>query len=499
MALLLIVAGILGGSVAYGLYYRSDYYRRKVERALTDFFGLPTDVATVRPDTLQSRALGDVEMWLPERRARIFWSPRAVWDASANDSGGTVLHLYDSILSIGSEAWESDDYMRVLRASLLHNFSDLNIRRVEFHNASITWPRREFQIRAEGVDGRVDFDDQGHGQAVLVTHSLNGIRVDDPIRIRARIDPSNEEDFLPEVALEVPPLPLPSLGLSEALGAEVTQGSFAGRIVLEQTPDGDVVELHGLAEQIRLEEITGRLRGGPLSGLVDLTIHRAVIRGEELEHLRFNAEARDLQVDALLTRFGLPAIGGVVNLQVLNGLIVGQHVQTLSLAGHWRGGRLAGLSELILGTPSIDGDLDVRISSMVIRDDQLASGHLDISAYPPSGKAGTIERALLLDLLERYVGIRVPPMLAGMLPESVEFVRAEAKLLIDGQTLQVLTIPRVDGGGAIFTVRVGGREVPLVRSIDRVFDLSPLLDRARDEAKEWKKTWTERRGSRQGR
>lgn len=492
--LLLAVVGVLGGSVAYGLYYRSDYYRRKVERALTAFFGLPTDVAAVRPATLQSRILENVEMWLPERRARIFWSPRAVWDASPNDSGGTVLHLYNATLAIGSEQWEADDYMRVLRASLLHNFSDLNIRRVEFHNTSITRPHRDFRIRADGVDGRVDFDGTGHGQAVLVTHSLNGVKTADPIRIRATLDPSNDEDFLPEVVLEVPSLPLAALGLSQAVGSEVTQGSFAGRIRLEQATGADIVELNGQVQQIRLDEITGRMQGGPLSGLVDLTLHRAVLRGRELEHLRFSGEVRELTVDPLLSRFGLPAIGGKVNLQVLNGLFQQDRIESLSLAGHWHGGRLAGLSEMALGAPSIDGQLDVRIASLVIKDNQLASGNIDVDATPPAGKPGTIDRALLLDLLEKYMGFKVPAVLARMLPAHVEFVRAEAKLLLDGQTLTILNVPR-PGGGALLTVRVSGREVPLVRSIDQVFDLAPLLDRARNQAHGWKQSWTQRRAT----
>lgn len=487
LSLLLVVAGILGGSLAYGLYYRSDYYRRKVERALTSFFGLPTDVAGVRPNTPQSRVLNGIEMWLPERRARIFWSPRAVWDASANDSGGTVLHLYDSTLAIGSEQWKAEDYMRVLRASLLHNFSELNIRRVEFHNASIAWPRREFEIRAEGVDGRVDFDGTGRGQAVLTTYSLNGVRVHEPIQIRARIDPANEEDFLPEVMLEVPPLPLAALGLDEVLQSKVSQGTFAGKIALQQTPAGDVVELNGLAHQIRLDEMTQRMPGGPLSGTVDLTIHRALVRDREVEHLRFSGEVRDLSVSPLLKRFGLPDIGGKVNLEVLNGLFENEQIKSLSVAGHWTGGSLAALSRLALGTASIEGQLDVKIASLVVRDDQLTSGNIDVDAYPAPGKKATIDRGLLLELLEKYTGIQLPVIVSRMLPESVEFVRAEAKLLIDGQKLQVLTIPRA-GGGAILTVRLGGRDMPIVRSIEQVFDLSPVLDQTRRKAKGWKQS-----------
>jgi hypothetical protein len=486
-----VVAGMLAGTLGYGLYYRSDRYRRRVEAALTAFFGLPTDVEAVRPHGLRSRELSHVQMWLPERRARIFWCPRATWDASPNETGGTVLHLHDSILAIGSDAWKSDDYMRVLKASLLHNFSDLNIRQVRFHNAAITWPRREFQIRADGVDGTVTFDTSGKGEAVLTTQSLNGCRVAEPIRIHALIDPANEEDFLPEVTLEVPPLPLNAIGLKDILHSEVTQGSFSGRITLRQTPAGDTVQLAGLAQQVQLGEFTGGMMGGPVAGVVDLTIYDALIRDHELDHLRFNGEIRDLDINAILVRYGLPAIGGRINLQVHNGRLQGGKIENLQIAGHWNNGSLAELSRLLLGSAAIEGRLGIQIESIVIRDNQPVSGHVNIDAVPPPGKPGTVDRALLLSLLEKYLGFQVPGVLAHMLPDSVEFVRAEAKLLLDGNKLQILTIPR-PGGGALITVRLAGQEMPLVRSIDQVFDLGPLFERARRQANEWQEHLRER-------
>ena len=78
-------------------------------------------------------------------------------------------------------------------------------------------------------------------------------------------------------------------------------------------------------------------------------------------------------------------------------------------------------------------------------------------------------------------------MLARMLPQSVEFVRAEGKLLIDGTRLQILTLPdATSGNGALLTVRIGGQELPMVRAIEQSFDLTGLMDRARAQAKEWK-------------
>lgn len=478
-------AGILGGTYGYGAYYRGEHYRHRVEAALTKFFGLPTTVGAIEPHTLRSRVLSDVEMYLPDHRARIFWCPRAIWDAAtAEGIDGTTLRLHESVLTVGSEHWESEDYMRVLRASLLHNFSDLDIDRVEFINATLTWPRKDFRLRVNGMNGRIDFDEHNRGVAELSSRSLNGIAVTEPIRIRALIDPGSDQDFLPEVTLEVPPLPLAGLGLNSVLGSPVTQGSFAGKVTLHQSPQGDTIELKGLAQGVRLDELTHGLAGGPLTGTVDLTIHEAIIREQHLERLRFNGEIRGLNVDPLLERYNLPAIGGQVDLQLLNGLIEDENLLTLVVSGDWRQGSLGVLTRYLLGAP-IEGRLSVRIHSLVVQEGQLASGNIDLTALPPKGQAGHIDRDLLLGLLEKHLKVKVPQMLASLIPESIEYVRGEAKLLIDGTTLQMLNLARPTGE-AILTIRVGGQELPLVPSIDQTFNLAPMIERARQRAIDWR-------------
>lgn len=480
---LIVVGVLLGAFVAYQSYYRSNRYRLRIERALTSFFGLPTDVESIRPESFTSRELMNVQMWLPERRARIFWCPRAVWDASGDnaDVDGTVLHLYQPVLSIGSEAWKSEDYMRVLKASLLHNFSELNIRRVQFHDGHITWPRRDLNIRVDGVNGIIDFDKQGQGKAVLTSTSLNENKVVEPIQINARIDPANEQDFLPEVSLMLPPLPLRTLGLDQMLGSSITQGVFSGSIKLMQSPGNDTVELVGAVQDIRLDEFTKRMQGGPLSGLVDLTIHRAMIRGRKLESLRFNGKARDVMVDPLLRRFGLPEIGGKVQLEVLNGRVQNEVVQGMSISGQWQGGSLAALSQALLKSASIHGQVSVAIKSLVIKENELVSGEIDVNAKPPPGRPGTITKSVLLDLMERYLGFTISEMVVGMLPDSVEFVRARAKLLIEHHKLQILPVLN-SGDDALLTIRIGGQELPLIRNIDQTYDLTPLIERARKQA-----------------
>lgn len=490
----LAIGGLLGGTIGYGAYHRGERYRRHVEGLLTDFFGLPTDIGRIRPHTLHSRELLDVQMWLPDRRGRIFQCPRVIWDTSgAETAEGTVVHLFDADMTVGGEEWEHEDYMRVLRASLLHNFTDLDIRQVRFHNASLSRPRRDFELRAGGVDGNIVFDDEGRGLAELTSRSLNDVQVSEPIRIQARIDPHLPDDFLPEVTLQVPTLPLNGLGLDQTLKSPVTQGSFEGRITLRQSAaSADVVELSGLAQDLRLEELTRSVSGGAVRGIVDLTIHRAVLEQDRLVTLRFSGEVRDLEVDTLLARFGWPAIGGRVHLQVYNGLADEETIHRLGLVGSWTGGSLDGLSEVLFGAPGVQGDLTVRVNSLIVEENELASGDVDVIAVPGNERPGTIARSLLVDLLEQQLGVKLPRFITSLLPEQVQYVRMGAKLLIDGPHLRVLNLP---GGrdSSILTIRIGDREIPLVPEIDRVFDLKPLLDKAREHAEQLKQNLQQRR------
>src|SRR5207237_9378124 len=75
------IGSTLGLTVAYGVYYRSDHYRREVESSLNQFFGLPVEVDGVEPHTFTARKLTGIRMWLPGKRAQIFDCPVTVWDA----------------------------------------------------------------------------------------------------------------------------------------------------------------------------------------------------------------------------------------------------------------------------------------------------------------------------------------------------------------------------------------------------------------------------------
>lgn len=486
-AVFLAVTGGLGATIGYGTYHRGELYRRKIERQLADFFGLPADVGYVRPRTFTSRELGNLQFWLPGRRDRIFQAPGAVLEEGAEGNGGTLVILDRPLLTIGSEAWEQEDYIQVLRASLAHNFRELDVNEIRLVDARIVWPRRDFHLSVEGVEGNILFDADGRGEARLASRRLNGISVGEPVQIVARIDPLSD-DLLPEVTLAVPPLPLHVLGLHQVLGSAITQGTFAGRITLYQSADGDSIRLSGSAAAVKLEELTGRIASGPVSAVFDLNIEEALLRGKELERMVFRGEIRQLNVQPLLSRLGLGGVGGQARLTVRDARLVGEGIEHLAFSGEWLGAAVDPLVKLALGRGGLAGRLQVRVHSLVIRDNQLAQADADVQVLPPEHGPGKIERGLLLALLENQAGLSIPERL---LPEWIEFTQMSARLSVDGQRLRILST-RGPAGPPVITARIGGIDLPLLAELDQSFDLALLQKGLKARIAQWRSAVRER-------
>ncbi|UCD30114.1 MAG: hypothetical protein JSV03_06485 [Planctomycetota bacterium] len=482
-SVILLITAALCGLIGHEVYFRSDYYRRGVESGLTEFFGLPVDVNKIAPSGISARKLSDVQIWLPQRRARIFQCPKAIWDTSGSEvQDGTIIHVHNADLSIGSQEWESGDYMRVLQASLAHNFQQLDIRQVRFHNTRITWPRKELTLSADGVEGNVLFDNNcnGGGHAELTSRSLNGVTVREPIRIQAILDPLDPEALIPEVTLTVPALSIGMLGLGQVLQSTITQGTFAGEITLRQSAQGDEIEATGFVKNIRLSEFTKLVPGGAVPAIIDFKIDQAHIRDQLLIKLAFSGRIRKLQVDALLHRFGLPKIHGTVELTVDHGLITKNTIQQFNASGQWVGGSLETLTGVLLDGVSLQGTLLVQVNSLVIENNKLIGGNIDLMATLPKGKTGKIERKVLIDLVNNQLGLTLPE---NLLPEVVEYVQLGAKLTIEGHKIR-LTSAEGPVGPALITIRLSGLNVPLLGQIDKTFDVDRLLQQAGKRAKD---------------
>lgn len=470
-----MVAVVLGGTLAYAAYYRSDGYRRSVEADLADFFGLPFEVGGIQAHSFTARRLHNVSVWLPERRARIFHAPQILWDKRDPESqGGAGINVHNAVWSIGSEDWRSEDYMQVLRASLAHDFNRLNLRQVRFHHARIDWPREDFHLTAENVNGRVTFAADGSGQAELSCTTLNGQPVSEPIRIRARIDPEAQE-FLPEVTLQVPHVPLTGLGLGGLVASTVSQGSFSGKMTVRQSATGDSVQLVGMVRDLRLEEFTPRLPGGAIPALLTLDIQDAVVRNRQLVRLDFTGQIRQLGIEQLLSRWSIPSFGGEFRLNVYRGLITDAGIEDLRLDGEWDGASLDTLVKTTMGRGGLHGRLNVRINSLIIENNEIVNANVDAIARPPEGGKATADKAFIAFLLEKLLNKTIPEATLRLLPDQIEYTQLGAKVLVDPKRIRVLGT-QGPTGRALLTLSVLGHDLPVV-PLDVSMDIIPLRER----------------------
>lgn len=470
----LVVGGALTGTLGYALYHQSDACRRRIEADLREFFGLPLKVGGLAPHSFSARELLDLQVWLPEKGDLVFRCPRIVWDeAGIPGSAETAIDIYQPTWLLGSQTWGHGDYVRVLQAGLRHNFQAVNVGLIRLHQARLEWLGPDCRMDAEGVEGKLVFDAQGRGQADLTCHRFNGYDTAAPIHISARVDPE-AEDLLPEVALVVPELPVSRLGLDPMLRSQVTQGEFSGTITLRQSAEGDRITLVGRAASIRLDEWTRRIPGGAIPGTLDLTIEEAVVENQRLQHLRFRGEAGGVVVDSLLSRFGWPQVGGTAQLRVFEAHVAANGVRRLNLAGHWDGGSLDSLCRKLLGRTGLDGRLRADINLLVIENNEIVSGDIELAAEPPNGRPGTIQQALLAEAFEKCFGLALP---TGLLPERVEYVQMGVRILVDRKHVRVLS-GHGPAGPAVITTRILGQDLPLGGQIDVRFPLSELLSKA---------------------
>ncbi len=473
----LVVAGVLAATVCHALYYQSDAYRRGLEADLAGFFGLPTEIGNISPHTFTARQLENLRVWLPEKRDLVFRCPRVIWDRTgASDGREASIDIHQPVWLLGSEAWRSHDYTRILQAGLRHNFQAAKVGLVRLHEARLEWQWPGCDLHADGVDGKLVFDAQGQGQADLVCHQFNGYTTAAPIHISARIDP-DADDLLPEVVLVVPELPFTSLGLDQMLQSPVTQGAFSGTITLRQSRKGDHIILTGRAVKARLEEWTKRIPGGAVSGLLDLTLERLMVQDRQLRDLRFRGEATQIEVDSLLARYGWPRVGGTARLRVLEAQVTDGVVRRLHVSGSWDGGSLDSLCQRLFGKTGLEGRLRARINSLVIESDQIASGDIELSGEPPVGKAGSIERALLVDAFEKVFGLALPSQL---LPSRVQYTQMGVRIVIDHQDVRVLS-GMGPAGPAVITTQILGQDLPLGAQLDLHLTIDQLLDQAKGQ------------------
>jgi hypothetical protein len=474
-------------TAGYGMRLRSDGYRQKMEATLSAFFDLPCDIGAIRPLTFSSRAFYDVALWLEDRRAVVFRCRRAVWhEQKENGKEICDLDLHRGALSVVGDAWKQEDYVKVLRSGLAHDFARLNLNQVRLNDFSVDFRRGGLVIICDQADGLLTFSDGAEGIARLTAAKLNGYRTTEPVQVNARFVPI-PSPVVHELVLTVPEIPLTALALDSVLRGRLSQGRFAGRIEYHESGSGPLLSVSGRLEDVELAEVTGSLPWGPLSGRLNITIDDAHIRNRIVTHLAGRGQVRGVSLSGfarLLGRMpqgsadppGDAVLSGTADLNIRAADIALGKIKTLVVDGRATDLSLSDLTALF-GRGAATGKLEVLIRSIQFSDDAIAWADVEVRADPPSGEpAGTISRDLLLGAVQELFEFSWPTAIPQtILPEHIEFTRFRLRLLVVDNELRVLGTYG-PGHDTILTVRILGKEIPLVKSLRRVIDLKPYLD-----------------------
>ncbi|HKQ46529.1 MAG TPA: hypothetical protein VJZ71_00490 [Phycisphaerae bacterium] len=492
---ILLVGGSLAWTTGYAIHLRSEDYRKEVEVDLSNFFELPSEVGRIRGRTFSSRSFHDVAIWLPDRRDQVFGCKEAVWH-EVETAGGEhhELDLRDGVLALGSDRWVKEDFRQVLESGLGHNFEDLNLTRVGLAGFEVSFRKRDFAIRCRQTSGEIDVSDPANGIARLHAYELNGHPIAQGVQIYARFLPKNGVQ-VHEVQLSLPTVPLETIGLDSLLGGQVTHGRFSGSVQFLQNASDPEVWVRGQLEDAELGELTRTIALGPLSGRISVNVDGARIARSVVTHLRGSGRIKKLSLASFAPLVSTGELAGTASFDIdVVDLAMG-HVNRLRF-----GGVVEGLSlESILapwGRGSATGRLSVRVNNIEIVDDHIKSADIEVSAVPPAGGQGTIDRALMLSAVEKAFHFAWPESLPqNLLPEKVEYAEFGLRLLVRDDQLRILGT-HGDDGNTILTIRIAGMTFGVVKSRPGHIDLGPylteMLERARAYDPERVRDWWRR-------
>ncbi|MFQ5424156.1 MAG: hypothetical protein ACE5F9_09270 [Phycisphaerae bacterium] len=493
-----VVGGSLGLSAGYGLYHRSDAYRHRVEADLSEFFEMPCDVGRIRPRSFSGRDFENVTLWLPDRRDRVFFCERATWREVERAGGPTnELDLLSGVLTLGTDRWQTTDYYKVFASGLGHDFEDLDLSRVGLSDFEVSFARRNLSIHCRQTGGTIDMSDPAEGVAHLVAYELNGYRVRQGVQIVARFSPRNGVE-VSELFLELPEVPLARIGLSPTLGSGISCGRFAGGIEYCSASPVDEVILRGTLTDVDLSEFSDRLPFGPVRGQLSVTVDEARMAGSVVTHLRGRGEITGLSLDSFAPLLRRDFLAGEADLNIQWVDLALGHVNRLVLDGRVDGLALEAILNP-LGRGAAAGTLAIEVHSLRVVDDAIESADIEITAVPPAGRAGTIDRTLLLNAAQTAAHFSWPDWLpSSLVPDEIEYSRFGVRLLVRDNKMRILGTHGADGK-TILTIRLAGRSFGVVKEQSSQIDLTPWIDRLLARARSYdpdgvRRWWKSRSG-----
>ncbi|MBN1514401.1 MAG: hypothetical protein JXB13_20465, partial [Phycisphaerae bacterium] len=372
----LLVTGSFSSTLAYALHLRSAAYRESAERRLSVLLNMPVDIGRIRPLSFSSSRFENIRTWLPGRSLQVFACDHALWRQTGREADATyALDLRDGWLLVGTGSWGRSEYNAILASGLGHDFASLRLREIHLENLDFRWDHPSFQLSARGAGGVILLDDDGIGTAALRSRQLNDHSSSEPIHIHARFVPGAGVHF-EEVVLDVPRIPLSSLGLDTLLRGPVTAGTFAGRVTYRQA-DEQRLSLTGDVSGGRLDELTRQVIGGPFGGRMDVTLDEASFVGRRLAALRFHGRLEDVCLHDLIPAFRANGGTGRLRLDVAQCEYVDGQIRRFSAGGEAEGLPLAAITDY-LGYGRVTGSVDLRIHSLLVDNDHLRAADIDL-------------------------------------------------------------------------------------------------------------------------
>ena len=493
------VGGSLAATVAYAAYVRSSAYRADVVSDLSQKLGLSTSVDAIHPLSLSSREFRGVRVMVPDGSTTVFSCDRAVWrDVSVEGRRRYALDLSTGHLLLGTGQWRRSDYQQMLDSGLGHDFSRLGLSEIHLDRMDLEWFHPDFRLTFGGAYGEVLFDDDGTGRASLNARTLNDTLLESPVNISALFTPGSGLTFH-EVVLTVPTLPLSVLGLDRLLQSTVTQGTFNGQLIYrEESADGDsrTLEAAGRLEDASLWELTQRLPGGPYTGRVSATLDQVRVVDGRLDELRFQGTLSGVCLGDVVPAIQATGDDGTADLRIHQAEYRNGVIRYLSVSGRADDISAETLSGL-LGHGMMTGRLRVRVNSLIVVDDQIQSADLEIHAVAPPDRPGTIDRDALALVARELFGFD----LQMVLPRKIEYAELGARLVLDHGRLRIHGTHGPDGR-TVATIRLFGRDWPVLRAPDRTFEVPDLLALVRDrlepfDAADLRRWWQEQQRHRQ--
>lgn len=472
----LIVLGSLAFTGGYACYVRSDGYRDASARKLAEFLDLPAEIGSITPISRRAHQFNDVVVYLPDRRDRALKCRQAVVTSTPTptEPNAYEIDLRGGGCEISARTWLKGDYRHVLESGLRPSFDPGGPERVRFSEMDVTFRRDAFKLLLHGATGSVNFIDEHHATAEANCRSLNGHAVPDFVSLETRFSPLGEGIRVESAVLRVPRIPVRVLELGELVAARIDSGEFEGSLSYSESDQGRSLTVVGSCFQVDTSEWSAPFVATPWRGTCDeLRVDELTLKNRAPQLLRVRGVLRDLHIGDVLALWDLAGVGGTLTLRLASAELTPDGIRRLVASGQCTDLSLDMLTEK-LGMGRMTGSARIVIDDLNIEDNHVRSFAAKIVVNDAGPNPGTIEGRLIRELVARTMKIDLPPIL----PASIDYVRCGVRFDLKDEKLYVLGT-HGEREKTILTIRLFGRETPLVFEPAAPIDLRPWLDQAR--------------------